>query len=337
MPTPFHRWAIPVCLFSSWVYMNTRYHWTQVLVGLGMLRLAMFRVDSILQGVVISIGGLSLLVVSDLVTGKDGHAENRSMGDALMVVAATIFGIGAYSDEYTMNQAAHSWHSECNRRVLCETLTALRGAYVVQHFRDLVCMKSQVIGQLGMWGTLVSGVQAFVLERDLVADAPWHSETSALDPSFALQHTDPSVVGLWLVYTLCKPPLACEGWVKLTRRQPCSCSSLWRRGSSARHHLPTLTCPYLPATFTDLFLVCRLTHLWTWVLTADGQVSFSLYVPVNVPGPWCASNATFFSTALFPILAILSCVRCGHAGPRHILLACYTYVVSMRPYRRHRN
>ena len=25
-------WAIPVCLFFSWVYMRTKYHWTQILV-----------------------------------------------------------------------------------------------------------------------------------------------------------------------------------------------------------------------------------------------------------------------------------------------------------------
>lgn len=84
--------------------MRTKYCWTQVLVSHGTLRSAMFRVDSILQGVVIAIAGLCLLVVSDLVTGKDGHAESRGLGDALMVVAATLFGICMYSDEYNMNQ-----------------------------------------------------------------------------------------------------------------------------------------------------------------------------------------------------------------------------------------
>lgn len=36
MYTASHRvclsWAIPVCLFFCWVYMRTKYHWTQVLV-----------------------------------------------------------------------------------------------------------------------------------------------------------------------------------------------------------------------------------------------------------------------------------------------------------------
>lgn len=25
-------WAIPVCLFFSWLYLRVRYHWTQILV-----------------------------------------------------------------------------------------------------------------------------------------------------------------------------------------------------------------------------------------------------------------------------------------------------------------
>jgi len=29
------RWAIPVCMIFSWVWMRTRFHWTQYLVGFG--------------------------------------------------------------------------------------------------------------------------------------------------------------------------------------------------------------------------------------------------------------------------------------------------------------
>lgn len=32
-----------------------------------------------------------------------------------------------------------------------------------------------------------------------------------VDPNFAFQRTDPIVVGLVLIYTICKPPLAREG------------------------------------------------------------------------------------------------------------------------------
>lgn len=82
--------------------MRTKYHWTQVLVGL-CLSCPVFCVTVVLQGVLISIGGLCLLVVSDMVTGKHEQASSRVAGDALMLVAATAFGICAYSDESIMN------------------------------------------------------------------------------------------------------------------------------------------------------------------------------------------------------------------------------------------
>ena len=34
-----YRWAIPVCLFFSWVYMRTKYHWTQLLVSIHKVKL----------------------------------------------------------------------------------------------------------------------------------------------------------------------------------------------------------------------------------------------------------------------------------------------------------
>ncbi|KAG9311881.1 solute carrier family 35 member SLC35F1/F2/F6 [Chiua virens] len=127
-------WAIPVCLFSSWVIMKTKYHWTQVL------------------GVVISIAGLGLLIISDLVTGKDGRADNRAMGDALMVVAATIFGITNATEEFFVR------HSPLY----------------------------EVVGQFGMWGTVTTGIQALLLEREAAIRAPWDSETIGLVFLFTL-------------------------------------------------------------------------------------------------------------------------------------------------------
>ena len=145
----FCRWAIPMCLFTSWLYMRTKYHWTQVLVGFGLLRVAIFHIGLISQGVAISIGGLCLLVVSDLVTGKDGHAERRGLGDALILIAATIFGICAYSDEYITNQVTYLSHSECNRRVLRETFTSLRGAFAIQYFCGPEYMNPRSLDNLG--------------------------------------------------------------------------------------------------------------------------------------------------------------------------------------------
>jgi len=70
----FARWAIPVCLFFSWVYMRTKYHWTQLL------------------GVLICISGLGLLVASDQLTHKDWQALDRAKGDGFMIAGATLYG-----------------------------------------------------------------------------------------------------------------------------------------------------------------------------------------------------------------------------------------------------
>ncbi|KAF9235620.1 solute carrier family 35 member SLC35F1/F2/F6 [Melanogaster broomeanus] len=118
-------WAIPVCLFSCWVYMRTKYHWTQIF------------------GVLVCIGGLGLLVASDFLTGKDGHAESRGKGDAFMVAAATIYGVVNATEEFFVR------HSPLY----------------------------EVVGQLGMWGVLVGGIQASALEHELMRVAPWNSAT----------------------------------------------------------------------------------------------------------------------------------------------------------------
>jgi hypothetical protein len=71
-------WAIPVCLFFCWVYMRTKYHWTQLL------------------GVVVCIGGLGMLVASDMLTDKDFPALNKGKGDAFMIVGATLYGFSEF-------------------------------------------------------------------------------------------------------------------------------------------------------------------------------------------------------------------------------------------------
>jgi len=37
-----------------------------------------------------------MLVASDVFSGNDGYAESRGKGDAFMLAAATIFGVGKY-------------------------------------------------------------------------------------------------------------------------------------------------------------------------------------------------------------------------------------------------
>ncbi|KAK2463220.1 hypothetical protein APHAL10511_004875 [Amanita phalloides] len=121
-------WAIPVCLFFSWVYMKPRYHWTQIL------------------GVLICIGGLALLVVSDLITGKNYQAVSKSKGDAFMFAAATLYGITNATEEFFVR-----------RRPLYE-----------------------VVGQLGMFGFIINGIQASALEHDLIKHGNWNGATVGL-------------------------------------------------------------------------------------------------------------------------------------------------------------
>lgn len=67
-------WAIPSCLLFSWLYMRTRYRPSQLL------------------GVLVCVGGLGMLVASDELTDKDYPAANRGLGDAFMVIGATLYG-----------------------------------------------------------------------------------------------------------------------------------------------------------------------------------------------------------------------------------------------------
>jgi solute carrier family 35 protein F1/2 len=74
-------WAIPVCIFFSWIYFRRKYHWTQLL------------------GVFICISGLGLLVASDRITKKDWEPSNRGKGDAFMIAGATLYGFTNATEE----------------------------------------------------------------------------------------------------------------------------------------------------------------------------------------------------------------------------------------------
>ncbi|KAJ7672645.1 solute carrier family 35 member SLC35F1/F2/F6 [Mycena rosella] len=75
-------WAIPVCMFFSWLFMKPKYHWTQLL------------------GVFICVTGLGLLVGSDELTQKDWTAAARGRGDAFMIAGATLYGITNATEEF---------------------------------------------------------------------------------------------------------------------------------------------------------------------------------------------------------------------------------------------
>jgi solute carrier family 35 protein F1/2 len=126
-------WAIPVCLVLSWVYLRTRYHWTQIL------------------GALICVLGLGLLVASDRLSNqKTFDALNRAKGDGFMIAAATLYGITNATEEFFVR-----------RRPLYE-----------------------VVGQMGMWGLIISSVQATILERNKIPSVPWGGDIIGLLMAF---------------------------------------------------------------------------------------------------------------------------------------------------------
>lgn len=166
-------WAIPVCLFFCWVYMRTKYHWTQVL------------------GVLVCVGGLGMLVASDMLTDKNYPALSRGKGDAFMIVGATLYGFTNATEEFFVRRSP----------------------------------LYEVVGQLGMWGTLINGIQAASLEHMGMTTASWNGATIG----FLIAYT----AAMFILYTVA--PL------------------LYRMASSAFYNISLLTSDFYGLIF-GLFL-----------------------------------------------------------------------------------
>ncbi|TRM65292.1 hypothetical protein BD626DRAFT_488292 [Schizophyllum amplum] len=121
-------WSTPVCMFFTWVYLRTRYHWTQLL------------------GVCIAIGGLGLLVASDVITDKDWQAADKGKGDAFIIAGATLYGFTNATEEFFVR-----------RRPLYE-----------------------VVGAMGLFGFIICGAQAGGLEHQGMLEATWNGATALL-------------------------------------------------------------------------------------------------------------------------------------------------------------
>lgn len=99
-----------------------------------------------LLGVVVCVAGLGLLVASDHITEKDYAAKNMALGDGFMILGASLYGFTNATEEFFVR-----------RRPLYE-----------------------VVGQLGMWGTLINGIQAAGLEHKDMRLATWNGENIGL-------------------------------------------------------------------------------------------------------------------------------------------------------------
>ncbi|KZV88332.1 DUF914-domain-containing protein [Exidia glandulosa HHB12029] len=80
-------WAIPVCMGVAWIYMRTKYHWTQLL------------------GALICVGGLGMLVAADRITAKDWDAADMVKGDIFMLLGATLYGITNATEEFFVRKS----------------------------------------------------------------------------------------------------------------------------------------------------------------------------------------------------------------------------------------
>ncbi|KAG6890090.1 hypothetical protein C0995_012039 [Termitomyces sp. Mi166 len=125
--------------FKGWGKMVLRDGWKYFI-------LAAFDVEGnflVVKGVLICIVGLGLLVASDELTEKDWTALDRAKGDGFMIAGATLYGLSNATEEFFVR-----------KRPLYE-----------------------VVGQLGMWGTLINGIQAAGLEHDAMKLASWNRMT----------------------------------------------------------------------------------------------------------------------------------------------------------------
>ncbi|KIK11724.1 hypothetical protein PISMIDRAFT_122236 [Pisolithus microcarpus 441] len=95
------------------------------------------------QGVLICVGGLGMLLASDMLTDKNYPALNKGKGDAFMIIGATLYGFTNATGEFFVRRSP----------------------------------LYKVIGQLGMWGTLINGIQASALEHHDMTLASWNGAT----------------------------------------------------------------------------------------------------------------------------------------------------------------
>jgi solute carrier family 35 protein F1/2 len=115
-------------MFLSWVYMRPKYTWSQI------------------TGVLVCIGGLGMLVGSDLLTNKNWEPVSKGKGDAFMIAGATLYGITNATEElFVRNSPLY-----------------------------------EVVGQLGMWGFIICLSQAAGLEHKQWVEATWDGRIAGL-------------------------------------------------------------------------------------------------------------------------------------------------------------
>ncbi|KAI9481580.1 MAG: hypothetical protein EXX96DRAFT_567287 [Benjaminiella poitrasii] len=75
-------WSTPVCMILSFFLMKIRYRWVQYV------------------GVVIALGGMGMLIASDVMEGKDYAAVDAVKGDLFCLLGATLYGFSNVGEEW---------------------------------------------------------------------------------------------------------------------------------------------------------------------------------------------------------------------------------------------
>lgn len=134
-----------------------------------------------------------MLVVSDFVTEKNYPALNKGKGDGFMIAGATLYGFSAY-------------HAFLDFPKKCPILTCISiSANATEEFFVRKRPLYEVVGQLGMWGFIINGIQSSALEWEGMRDAPWNGGISEYHLFSRSQKFEPddfgSIVGLLMAFT----------------------------------------------------------------------------------------------------------------------------------------
>lgn len=126
--------TIVFVVLLSYFFLKVRYHWTQ------------------LVGILVCVGGVGLIVISDFVTGKNYEAVDVLRGDLYVIVSSVFYGSSNVLEEFLISKRPYN----------------------------------EVLGQLGLFGMLIIGVQSAMFESESLQSIDW---------SF-------SVAGYFMGYTL---------------------------------------------------------------------------------------------------------------------------------------
>lgn len=117
----FNFWAIVCVVICSFFFLKVRYRWTQIL------------------GIVVCMGGMGILIASDVINGTPQEAADMVKGDLFALLGATCYGLSNTFEEWLVSKAP-MYH---------------------------------VLSFIGLLGIIINGVQAAIFDRSAFEGATW--------------------------------------------------------------------------------------------------------------------------------------------------------------------